>query len=143
MKRLFALSCYVLLFAASARAGYYIQEPRFKYGITYVSTDGNCAFNDNSKVFKTNPRSSSSIQKNKTYYDGEIGFTYVITTIDTLFKKCTNLGGVRLPSTLKSIEQSAFEGCTSLTDVIMSATEIGYRCISHCFIWISLLGSRR
>lgn len=131
MKRLFALSCYVLLFAASARAGYYIQEPKFTYGITYVSTDGNCAFNDNSEVFITN-RPSTSIQKNGTYYDGEIGFTDEITTIGTLFKDCTNLGGVRLPSTLKSIEQSAFEGCTSLTDVIMSATEIESNAFKGC-----------
>ena len=132
MKRLFALSCYVLLFAASARAGYYIREPQFNYGITYVSTDDNCAFNKNSEVFKTNPLFSSSMQKNTTYYDGEIGFTYKITTINTLFKKCTNLGGVRLPSTLKSIEQSAFEGCTSLTDVIMSATEIESNAFKGC-----------
>ena len=97
-----------------------------------MSTDGNCAFNDNSEVFKTNPRSSSSMQKNGTYYDGEIGFTYEITTINTLFKECTNLGGVRLPSTLKSIEQSAFEGCTSLTDVIMSATEIESNAFKGC-----------
>lgn len=74
------------------------------------------------------------MQKNNTYdyYDGEIGFTYEITTINTLFKECTNLGGVRLPSTLKSIEQSAFEGCTSLTDVIMSATEIESNAFKGC-----------
>lgn len=132
MKRLFALSCYVLLFAASARAGYYIREPQSEYGITYVSTDNNCAFNINSEVFITNPLLISSLQNNDTYSDGEIGFTYEITTINTLFKECTNLGGVRLPSTLKSIEQSAFEGCTSLTDVIMSATEIESNAFKGC-----------
>ena len=47
-----------------------------------------------------------------------------VTYIDTyVLVGCENLVSVTLPSTLESIGESAFEGCTSLSDVVYNGTE--------------------
>lgn len=140
MKRVFTLLCFVQLFSASVLASkYYVIYPQNPYDITYVSTDGYNAFNRNCPILKLYDQRSSSLQKSfsstasNVYYDGVIGFDSKVESIDTLFKNCTNLGGVRLPA-LESISESAFEGCTALVDIYMNTGQYERNSFKGCIL---------
>ena len=53
---------------------------------------------------------------------------------ESWFKGCTELQGIELPSTIKTIGQQAFYGCALLDDVVIPAgvTTIGYAAFSGC-----------
>lgn len=65
----------------------------------------------------------NSVQANYTFSTtGEHIVKYKITSpiINQTFKNCTNLVSVTIPDTITTIQYSTFEGCTSLTDIVLS-----------------------
>lgn len=49
-----------------------------------------------------------------------------------IFKNCTHIASVILPSTLQSIGSHAFENCTGLSSVVLNATTVEGYAFAHC-----------
>ena len=104
-----------------------------------VKSIGGEAFDENVQLREiTIPNSVESFDGNdnifwKCFYLSKVKLSNKLTELDGTFRKCKALGSIKIPDSIKTINDYTFEGCTGLRSIYTNQVDyIGYYAFSGC-----------
>ncbi len=99
--------------------------------VRIINIDERDLLNNGAEIFSSLPTHELFINENKVV---EYEVVDGVETINTCFKNCNTLEKLKMPNSVKRINNSAFYGCTALNTITLSSNlkEIGIEAFAEC-----------